>query len=85
MRQPGTRIGRYKIVAPLGSGGMGEVYRAHDPQLNRDVAIKVLPRELVHDPGRRSWLLREARAVAALNHPNICTIQGWPHVSLVRT
>ena len=68
------RIGSYRILAFIGAGGMGEVYRARDVKLDRDVAIKVLPRDAADDPERRSRLLREARAVAALNHPNICTI-----------
>src|ERR1700716_3629683 len=72
--QPGAQIGSYTILSLLGAGGMGEVYRAHDARLGRDVAVKVLPRELADDPDRRSRLLREARAAASLNHPNICTI-----------
>ena len=68
------RIGSYRILSFIGAGGMGEVYRARDVKLDRDVAIKVLPHDLADDPERRSRLLREARAVAALNHPNICTI-----------
>jgi eukaryotic-like serine/threonine-protein kinase len=67
-------FGRYGIRALIGRGGMGEVYRAHDPVLSRDVAVKVLPLALVDDAGRRTRLLNEARAAAALNHPNICTI-----------
>jgi serine/threonine protein kinase len=74
MLSPMTRIGGYEIVSRLGAGGMGEVYRAHDSKLARDVAFKVLPTELAEDPERRSRLLREARAAASLNHPNICTI-----------
>ncbi len=70
----GTRLGPYEIVAPLGAGGMGEVYRARDERLKRDVAIKVLPAELATDPERRSRFEREARAASALSHPNILTI-----------
>jgi len=68
------QIGSYRILGFIGAGGMGEVYRARDVKLDRDVAIKILPRDVADDPERRSRLLREARAVAALNHPNICTI-----------
>ena len=71
---PGTRIGPYEIVGPLGAGGMGEVYRARDTRLSRDVAIKILPADLVHDPERRARFEREAQAVSALNHPNIVTL-----------
>jgi serine/threonine protein kinase len=71
---PGTILGPYTIVGPLGAGGMGEVYRAHDGRLGRDVAIKVLPAVVSHDPERRARLQREARAIAALNHPHICVI-----------
>jgi Tol biopolymer transport system component len=71
---PGTRLGPYEIVAPLGAGGMGEVYRARDPRLGREVAIKVLPPHLVDDVDLRARFDREARAVAALNHPHICAI-----------
>ena len=67
----GTQLGAYQIVSALGAGGMGEVYRAHDPRLRRDVAIKILPNA---DPERRQRFEREAHAIAALNHPNIVTI-----------
>jgi Tol biopolymer transport system component len=72
--QAGTRLGPYEIVAPLGAGGMGEVYRARDTRLGRDVAIKVLPRHLSEQPEIRSRFEREARTVSSLNHPNICTL-----------
>ncbi len=68
------RFGHYRVVERIGAGGMGEVYRAHDEQLGRDVAIKVLPAEALGDSAARLRLLREARSVAALNHPNVCTI-----------
>ena len=71
---PGTRLGPYEIVAPLGAGGMGEVYRARDTRLGREVAIKVLPAERLADEGRRRRFVQEARAASALNHPNIVTI-----------
>ncbi len=70
----GTRLGPYEIVAPLGQGGMGEVYKARDTRLDRTVAIKVLPAHLAADPQFRERFDREARAVAALNHPHICTL-----------
>jgi hypothetical protein len=70
----GTRLGPYEIVEPIGSGGMGEVYRARDERLGRDVAIKVLPPQTADDPGALSRFKSEARAVASLNHPNILAI-----------
>jgi len=70
----GTRLGPYDILAPLGAGGMGEVYRAHDSRLGRDVALKVLPAGVASDPARQQRFETEARAVAALNHPNIVAI-----------
>ena len=72
----GTRIGPYEIVAPLGKGGMGEVYRARDPRLNREVAIKSLPELFSLDPERTSRFEREAQMLAALTHPNIASIYG---------
>jgi hypothetical protein len=71
---PGTRLGPYEIVKPIGAGGMGEVYEARDTRLDRTVAIKVLPAELAHDAAARARFDREARSIAALNHPNICAL-----------
>jgi Tol biopolymer transport system component len=73
---PGTRLGPYEIVAPLGAGGMGEVYRAHDTKLKRDVALKVLPDSFACDPDRLARFTREAQTLASLNHPNIAHIYG---------
>src|SRR3954447_10760354 len=70
----GTRLGPYEIVAALGSGGMGDVYCARDPRLGRDVAVKVLPPDVSDDPDRLRRFEQEARATAALNHPNILAI-----------
>src|ERR1700681_4598515 len=72
----GTRLGSYEVVAQIGAGGMGEVYQAHDTKLGRDVAIKVLPEAFTHDAERLSRFQREAKMLAALNHPNIATIYG---------
>jgi eukaryotic-like serine/threonine-protein kinase len=72
--QPGTDIGHYNILRPLGAGGMGEVYLAHDTKLDRDVAVKVLPESLRSDPERLARFRREAKAAASLQHPNIGTI-----------
>ncbi len=72
--EAGSRLGPYEIAALLGVGGMGEVYRARDTRLGRDVALKVLPSEATADPDRRRSFEQEARAVAALNHPNICVL-----------
>jgi eukaryotic-like serine/threonine-protein kinase len=71
---PGSRLGTYEIVAPLGAGGMGEVYRARDKKLDRDVAIEVLPQSVAADPDTLARFEREAKAVAALSHPNILSI-----------
>jgi Tol biopolymer transport system component len=73
----GTFLGPYEILAPLGAGGMGEVYRARDPKLNRDVAIKVLPASVAGDPDRLARFKREAQVLASLNHPNIGHIYGF--------
>src|SRR4051794_892172 len=72
----GARVGAYEIGALLGVGGMGEVYRARDAKLGRDVAIKVLPSSLATDPERLARFEREARLLASLNHPNIAAIYG---------
>jgi Tol biopolymer transport system component len=71
---PGSRLGPYEIVGPLGAGGMGEVYRAKDTRLGRDVAVKILPVHLSQHPEVRERFEREARAISSLNHPNICTL-----------
>ena len=70
----GTRLGPYEIVAPLGAGGMGEVHRARDTRLERDVAIKVLPQQRADDPSALARFRREAQAIAALQHPNILAL-----------
>ena len=75
----GTRLGAYEILAPLGAGGMGEVYRARDTRLDRTVAIKVLAAALAADPQLRDRFDREARAISSLNHPHICTLFDVGH------
>ena len=80
----GRALGGYKLQTVLGVGGMGEVYRAHDSKLGRDVAIKVLPGEFTSDPSRLARLEREARMLAALNHPNICGIYGFEEADSIR-
>lgn len=81
---PGSQLGAYRIVGALGAGGMGEVYRAHDPRLARDVALKVLPAEMAGDPARLERFTIEARAIAALNHPHIITIYSTEDAEGVR-
>ncbi len=73
---PGARLGSYEVLSLLGAGGMGEVYRARDTKLGREVAIKVLPDAFAKDPARLARFEREARLLASLNHPNIATIHG---------
>jgi eukaryotic-like serine/threonine-protein kinase len=72
----GTRLGPYEVAWLIGAGGMGEVYQAHDTKLGRDVAIKVLPEQFARDPERLARFQREAKMLAALNHPNIAAIYG---------
>ena len=84
---PGYKLGPYEIVAPLGAGGMGEVYRAHDSRLHRDVAIKILPQHLAQSPELRERFEREARAISQLSHPHICILHDivkW-HSTLLGT
>src|SRR5437773_4808063 len=73
---PGTKLGRYEIRSKIGEGGMGEVYRARDEKLNRDVAIKILPEAFAQDSDRLARFKREAQVLASLNHPNIAHIYG---------
>jgi serine/threonine protein kinase len=80
---PGTRLGPYEVISPVGAGGMGEVYRAKDTQLKRDVALKVLPAAFANDPERMARFRREAEVLAALNHPNIAAIYGIEQQALV--
>jgi serine/threonine-protein kinase len=80
----GARLGSYQILSALGSGGMGEVYRARDTKLNRDVALKVLPEAFTTDPDRLARFRREAHVLAALNHPNIAAIYGFEESDGVR-
>src|SRR6202451_281807 len=80
----GAHLGPYGIVAPLGAGGMGEVYRGRDTKLDREVAIKILPEALAQDPERLARFEREAKVLASLNHPNIAQIYGVEESSGVR-
>src|ERR1700739_4339247 len=75
----GGKLGPYEILSAIGAGGMGEVYRARDMRLNRDVAIKVLPAHLADKPELRERFEREARTIASLNHPHICTLYDIGH------
>jgi|SRR5215472_14199123 len=72
----GTKLGPYEVVSALGTGGMGEVYRARDTRLGRDVAIKVLPPQFSNDAVRKHRFEREAKTISGLNHPNICVLHG---------
>src|ERR1035438_3119381 len=80
---PGDKLGPYEILAPLGAGGMGEVYRAKDTKLGRDVAVKILPAALAQDPDRLVRFEREAKVLASLNHPHIAQIYGIEGHALV--
>src|SRR5262245_13966089 len=73
----GSRLGPYEVTALIGAGGMGEVYRAHDSKLNRDVALKILPDAFAYDPERLARFRREAQVLASLNHSNIGAIFGF--------
>src|SRR5262252_2246074 len=79
----GDRLGSYEIVAPIGAGGMGEVYRASDTRLKREVALKVLPEIFAGDPARMARFQREAEVLASLNHPNIAHLYGIEGNALV--
>src|SRR5687768_3636327 len=80
----GTRLGAYEVLAPLGAGGMGEVYRARDTELGRDVAIKILPEVFAADADRIARFQREAKVLASLNHPNIAQIYGLERMGNTR-
>ena len=81
---PGARLGPYEITGSLGVGGMGEVYRARDTRLKRDVALKILPAEFADDPERLGRFQREAEVLASLNHPNIAAIYGFEESDGIR-
>src|SRR5271154_6943016 len=76
---PGSRLGPYEIVGPLGSGGMGEVYRARDTRLERTVAIKILPAQFTADQVSKQRFEREAKTISSLNHPHICVLYDIGH------
>src|SRR5215203_1182352 len=80
----GTRVGPYEIIAALGAGGMGEVYRARDTTLNREVALKILPDAFADDRDRLARFTREAQMLAALNHPHIAQVHGFEHSGSTR-
>jgi len=84
MLSPGTKLGPYEVVGALGAGGMGEVYRARDIKLNREVALKVLPEAFAKDAERMARFQREAQVLASLNHPNIAAIYGLEESGDVR-
>ncbi|MEJ2581404.1 MAG: protein kinase, partial [Acidobacteriota bacterium] len=77
----GSNLAQYRVTAALGEGGMGEVWRAEDTKLGREVALKVLPQEFAADPERMARFEREAKVLASLNHPNIATLYGLETVS----
>src|SRR5450755_2049653 len=79
----GTKLGPYEILAAIGAGGMGEVYRARDAKLGRDIALKVLPEAFARDAERMARFQREAKVLASLNHPNIASIYGVEDRALV--
>src|ERR1700737_2904617 len=79
----GTRLGPYEILAPIGAGGMGEVYRARDIKLDREVAIKILPQAFAADADRMARFEREAKVLASLNHPNVAQIYGLQDNAIV--
>src|SRR5262245_48753956 len=81
---PGTRLASYEIVAAIRAGGMGEVYRAHDTKLGRDVALKILPDALASDPERIARFEREAKVLASLNHPHIAVLHGFEESGVQR-
>lgn len=81
---PGTRLGPYEVTAPLGAGGMGEVYRARDTKLNREVALKIVSAEFAADRDRMSRFEREAQVLASLNHPNVAAIYGFEESASTR-
>ena len=84
MLQPGTWLKHYEILAHIGSGGMGDVYRAHDNKLHREVALKVLPEHFARDPERVARFRREAQLLAQLNHPNIALIYNFEEAGETR-